>query len=143
MEQEEVVLPVLFTIIRVAVEPEGAFGVLKERTLPFAVTLERTYEPDSVAVTKIPDGIYECVRTTYHRGGYVTYEIKVPGHSRILFHRGNWETDSDGCTLVGESFAELLGKPAIADSRGGFSEFMERAAGRDRFNIRVVTCSNS
>jgi hypothetical protein len=116
----------------------GQFGVLSQDELPFAVTLERAYQCDGEHVTKIPPGTYRCTRTTFYRGGYETYEVHVPGHSRVLFHLGNWSADSDGCILVGESYAVLKGMDAIADSRAGFAELMEKAAGRSEFELEVA-----
>ena len=129
----------MFTLKRVAVLPDGARGVLLCRDIPFAVTMERTYD-DLHRAVKIPPGMYNCTRSRYFRGGYDTFEIHVPGHSRILFHKGNWETDSEGCVLIGESFARLKDKEAIADSSGGFGEFMALAQGVDSFSLTVIHC---
>ena len=126
-----------FTLQRVAVGPEGAFGVLLADGLPFALTLERTYDAPTGQSVKIPAGRLRCKRSVYYKGGYPTYEIEVPGHTRILFHKGNWETDSEGCVLVGESFTELSGRPALGDSKGGFSEFMQRAGDAPDFLLEV------
>ena len=120
-----------FELHRVAIRHEGAFGVLLHDGLPFAVTLERTYDEldeRGRSSPKIPLGVYRCRRDFFHRGGYITYEIRVPGHSRLLFHRGNTEKDSEGCVLVAESFGELGREPAILESVMGFAEFMRRAS---------------
>jgi uncharacterized protein DUF5675 len=113
---------IMLEVKRVAVIPEGAFGVALWNTVPFAVTLERTYDDNQV---KIDSGIYNCRRTVYHRGNYATFEILVPGHSRILFHKGNVESELEGCVAVGEEFGILDGKPAILQSGRGFSELMK------------------
>jgi len=124
-----------FELHRVAVRPDGAFGVLLHDGLPFAVTLERTYPTLSSGeaavlsrTPKIPVGVHRCTRSFFHRGGYSTFEVHVPGHSRLLFHRGNTEKDSEGCILVAESFGELGAEPAILESVMGFAEFMRRAS---------------
>ena len=66
--------------------PEGAFGVLFQDGLPFALTLEHTYADPRV---KIPAGLYDCRSSYFHRGGYDAYEITgVAGHTRLLFHKG-------------------------------------------------------
>jgi hypothetical protein len=106
-------------LLRVAVLPEGAFGVLKVDGRPVALALERTYKNLEV---KIPAGSWRCVPTVYHKGRYPTWEILVPGHSRLLFHRGNWETDLDGCIAVARSFEGTW----VSGSRG--FEAFERAA---------------
>lgn len=145
-----------FTVRRIAVREEGAFGVLlhhrgpEDRVgTPFAVTLERTYSlsDDSVAAVavggqriKIPPGRYSMVATRFHRGGYDTYEVfLIAGQSRrLLFHRGNVEAHSEGCVLVAESFGVLASAPAVLDSAAGFAEFMSRAAGRPHLSLEVA-----
>ena len=128
----------IFTIVRVAIRRDGAFGVLLYFGVPFAVTLERSY--DAVGdrhYVKIPAGRYRCVATWFQRGQYRTFEILVPGHSRILFHKGNLETDADGCVLVAESYAVFSGLPGIGDSAGGFREFMAKADSRQGFDLDI------
>lgn len=125
------------TLKRIAVLSDGAFGVLLYQGVPFAVTLERTYDPDNSI--KIKDGPHNCHRSRYNKGGYDTFEIEVPGHSRILFHKGNIELHSEGCVLVAESFAVLGGKPGVALSSEGFTEFMKKMSDYDDFVMEVVT----
>jgi hypothetical protein len=124
--------------MRVATGLNGAFGVLLQHDIPFAVTLERTYQTDQIVATKIPAGRYPCTLTRFEHGGYLTYEIHVPGHSRILFHKGNISLDSEGCVLVAESFGQIKGGPAIMDSASGFCEFFQLAGGRSDFVLEVV-----
>jgi len=129
-----------FTLVRVVVLPQGAFGVLLHHDVPFCTTLERTYALPSGPgqLVKIPAGLWRCVRTRYLRGEYDTYEIEVPGHARLLFHKGNVELHSEGCVLVGESYATFAGQPGIAASEAGFVEFMNRAGNRPEFQLRVT-----
>ena len=124
-----------FQLKRVAILNDGAFGVLLHNGIPFAVTLERTYEPGNTV--KIGNGFHECHRSRYVKGGYDTFEITVPGHSRILFHKGNTELHSDGCVLVAESFAVMGDKPGVSFSSDGFTEFMRRAQ-EDSFSLEVM-----
>lgn len=125
-----------FKLIRVAVGPGGAFGVLLHNGIPFAVTLERVFEEKGQASPIIPPGTYTCRRTTFLRGGYPTYEIGgILGHSRLLFHVGNRETDSEGCVLVADSFQEGW----VSGSRVGFAKFMDRAAGRAEFALEITS----
>ena len=127
------------SLVRVAVRFDGAFGVLLDRGAPFAVSCEHTYGQGTTApIVKIPAGTYQCQRTYFAGGGYDTYEVTgVPGHSRLLFHRGNTEVDSDGCILVGEYFGEIGGVPAVMLSQMAFTAFMHRMAGRDSFSLEV------
>lgn len=125
----------MFTLKTVSILPDGCFGVLLHNEVPFAVTLERTY--DEGKQIKIPAGIHRCRRSRYNRGNYDTFEIEIEGHSRILFHRGNTELHSEGCILVAESFAMFGDKPGIALSGEGFKEFMDRAGSVDSFMLTV------
>ena len=141
-----------FVLRRVAVRENGAYGVLLDCNhtdpitgddLPFAVTMERTYAPVPMArrlehYVKIQPGVYTCRRGRYNRGGYPTYDIEVPGREHIKFHMGNWETDLDGCPAIGESYEIIDNREAIAGSRGGFNEFMQRAGNVPGFKLRVI-----
>lgn len=124
-------------LVRFSVHRDGAFGVLLDDGLPFALTLERTYEQSSgVQVVKIPSGEYVCRQRFYFRGGYDTYEVTgVPGHSLLLFHKGNVERDADGCILLGRRpNPEGAG---ILESALAFADFMERTAGIEQFQLVV------
>ena len=124
-----------FELKRVSIINHGAFGVLLQNGVPFAVTLERTYDPGNTV--KIGNGFHECYRSRYNRGNYDTFEITVPGHERILFHKGNVELHSEGCILVAKAFDDFGDKPGISMSAEGFSRFMKRAADVDSFTLEV------
>jgi len=98
------------------------------------VTVERTFDDLS---TIIQAGAHRCRRDFYHHGGYETFEIIVPGHNRVLFHKGNKEVDSMACVCVAESFTRMDGVTAIADSKHGFEEFMNVTAGLEEFDLTV------
>ena len=100
-----------------------------------AVAVERTFEGGR---TVIGNGVFTCKRDFYHKGGYPTFEIEVQGHDRVLFHKGNKETDSTACVIVAESFSVLDGVTAVGDSKGGFGEFMTLTAGVDEFEMEVT-----
>lgn len=120
-------------LVIVKTQEAGRFGVLVENEFPRLVTLEHTFENNRVV---IPEGVWPCTRTIFHkpRVPYATFEIHVPGHDRVLFHRGNKEDDSRGCVLVGRRF----GGGGILDSALGFADFMERRSGLDEFDLRVI-----
>ncbi len=127
----------LITVKRVAKLDEGVFGVLLHLGVPFAVTLERSFGLEPI----IPAGTYDCQARRYNRGGYDTFEItSVAGHSLLLFHKANWETDLEGCVGVGESFAVLAGKLAIAQSGDGFAEFMRKVGHLPNFPATFEDC---
>jgi hypothetical protein len=126
-----------FKLQRVYVGEEGAFGVLsKNNEPPFAVTVERTFLPDHEIL--IPFGTHKCIRTTYNKGGYPSYEILVDGHSEVKFHKGNKESHSEGCILVAEYFHTFKDmQQGIANSAGGFAEFMDHTCSVDEFMLLV------
>lgn len=119
----------------VALREDGCFGVSLWDTRPFAVTLERTFEN---LRTVIAAGQYWCERDFYHKGGYETFQILVPGHDRVLFHKLNVETESEACIGLAESFGQLDGRTAILDAKHGFEEFMALTAGLNRFLLDVT-----
>lgn len=128
----------LLTVKRIAKLEEGVFGAMLYLGVPFAVTLERSFanfEPI------IPAGVYTCLPRRYNRGGYQTFEITgVAGHSLLLFHKANWETDLEGCVGIGEGFAKLDNRLAIAQSGQGFAEFMAKVGDLPTFQCEFEDC---
>lgn len=114
----------------VAIRPDGTYGALVWNNLPFAVSVE-CYPPI------LENGIYPCKRDFYHAGGYATFEIHVPGHDRVLFHKANFGRQLRGCVSLAESFAVIGKEIGIADSAGAFNEFMALTAGVDGFALVV------
>jgi hypothetical protein len=119
----------------VAVREDGCFSVLLWDGRPFAVSVERTFENGRPVITQ---NEYKCTRSMYIKGGYEAFEIHVPGHTRILFHKGNVEEDSVGCVIVAGSFGVVRGRTAVLDARTGFGGLMELTAGLAEFYM-VVT----
>lgn len=129
--------PAFFTLERTNVGPDGAFGRLLYLGQEIAKTLEHTYEQPGEPVVKISPGRKRCTLTEFFRGGYKTYEVHEYGHSRLLFHKGNVEADSDGCVLVGEEVGTLHGRPAVLKSGAAFEKFMDCAANAPEFFLEV------
>lgn len=115
----------------VSLHPLGTFGVLLWNFRPFAVSVE-------VVPPVIGKGEFLCKRDFYHHGGYETFQIIVPGHDRVLFHKGNKGADSLACICVAESFTMFGDTPGIADSAHGFAELMELTKGLSEFNLTVT-----
>jgi len=118
----------------VAVLEEGCFSVLLWDGRPFAVSVERTFSADRPVIT---NGVFSCKKSWYNKGQYPTYEIEGPGHSRIMFHKGNKDTDSLGCVVVTESFGLLSGTAAVLDSAHGFAELIQLTHGLESFEMEV------
>ena len=126
---------------RLTIRDDGAFGCLQDDdTGPWeALTCERTYGDPGVPTIVLPAGSYRCQRGIHSLDGvnkFETFEVMdVPGHTGILFHWANWETDSRGCIGVGNEMGKLSGRPAILHSMAAFDAFMAKRAGIDRKSV--------
>jgi len=124
-------------LFRVAGNHDRTYGVLVDGPVAFAVTLERGWNNNIKNTSCIPDGKYLCKRVDSPRFGN-TFEVTgVKGRSSILFHWGNFESDSRGCILVGESYDYINGREGILQSKKGFEEFMKRLEGVDSFELVI------
>lgn len=102
-------------------------------------TLEHAYQnDDGDYLPKLLCGSYLCVKSVHQLSNgipFETFEITgLAGHFGILFHVGNWNEDSSGCVLVGQSIDNsCLMRSAIA-----FQDFMDRLKGLNSFNLIVL-----
>ncbi len=120
----------------------GVFGeLLNEMGTHLCVTLEHAYPNGDSWIAKIPDeGTFKCVRGLHQISGYSlpfeSFEITgVPNHFGILFHVGNYNSDSEGCVLLGR---EILNSTMITDSLTTFTQFMKSLEGCDSFELNVT-----
>lgn len=136
------------TLTRQSFQLDGITGVLRdEEDDQVAVTMERSYG----SKPKLPDGEYICVRGphalrrpdgTLKR--FETFEIMgVPGHTGMLFHAGNWHTDSEGCILLGRVCCTSTKGQMVTDSVKTFERFMLSLDGQDTFRLTVLSQPHS
>lgn len=118
----------------------GVFGaLLDELNRKIAITLEHAYPTMHGSFTaKIPPGDYVCVRGQHRLPGmtntFETFEVtNVPGHTGILFHKGNYNSDSEGCILLGL----LVATGCVLESRQAFADFLAVQEGCDSFTLTV------
>ena len=133
-------------LVRKQYREDGVFGVLQDFFAnEIALTLEHSYpgvQPGTYRA-KIPAGNYTCVLGSHRLEGmahpFSTYQVMdVPGHSNILFHWGNYNSDSDGCVLLGESIGNIGNRPQmITNSKKTFEKFMELQKGNISFKLIV------
>lgn len=107
------------------------------------VACEHSYLDDNkVWKPKIPPGRYKCVRGVHQLEGgdpFITYEVTgVPGHTGLLFHKGNTENDSHGCILVGHVFGALSGEDAVLGSEIAFQQFLDTQVECPEFFLEVT-----
>jgi hypothetical protein len=121
----------------------GIFGELTSVTdKHYCYTLEHSYNK----LPKLPNGSYTCKRGTHqlHSGApFETFEVTgVPGHTGILFHKGNTQADSEGCILLGQNMTA----DAVTESKLAFEAFLLLTKGAESFTLIVkdgVTCAIS
>lgn len=155
------------TSTRVMLRSDGIFSkvIRDDNGEQVFVVCEHSYlQPDGVAYLPIlQPGVYDCVRGMHNLHGpivngkptlipFETFEVlgvvdsQGKAHSGILFvHFGNWETDSDGCSVCGSGFA-VGADPAdgmkleemVVNSRSTFTLFKGLQQGVDKFQLTVV-----
>jgi hypothetical protein len=117
-------------------EPDGVFGTMfDENGQQIAVTLEHSFN----GVPKVAAGTYTCERHAPNRLPYETFELQnVPDFqgkpvTGILIHIGNYNSDSDGCILVGSHRNGEM----IMDSKITFAKIMDLLKDVDSFLLTV------
>lgn len=147
------------TLNRKMFREDGIFGELTGNGGSFfLVTLEHAYpsnpNPDgSVEINyqpKVKAGKYLCRRSMHRLHGmdhdFETFEVTgVPDFegkpvSGILFHWGNYNNDSEGCMLLGQSVGARYpsGKMIVCKSEHeGWKLLMATQAGIDSFYLTV------
>lgn len=107
-----------------------------------AVTLEHAYLNDGFYDPKIPDGVYQCLRGLHKlhvdSEPFESFEVMdVEGHDGLLFHKGNVNSDSQGCILLGLLLGYVNGQRVLIHSKLAFEKFMELQEGCDEFVLTV------
>lgn len=125
-------------LIRREFRPDGIFSELKdEKGNILAQCVEHSYG----SKPKLQFGKYTCrrgIHKLHDLKPFETFEIcGVRGHSGVLFHVGNWHTDSDGCVLLGSGIAQSKKGQMVTSSKQTFHEFMEKLEGQNSFTLIV------
>ena len=87
--------------------------------------------------SRIPPGNYLCVPYdgAIHKKVYLLKN--VPGRSAILLHTGNFESETEGCILLGDEIGMFSGEPAIMDSKKAFERF-RKLIGEEKFSLTIL-----
>ena len=103
------------------------------------VTLELPYEDNLTDISCVNKGVYEV--THRYSEKYKNHLIlnDVPNRRYILIHYGNYNTDTEGCVLVGSRFTQI-NKDSLLDitsSRRTLSELLEATNGKG-FKLTIL-----
>lgn len=134
------------TLIRNQFLKCGIFGELVDQLgMHVACTLEHSYGGPLFDhfMPKVPEGEFQCVRGVHQLVGmthsFETFEVTgVPGHTGLLFHAGNFNSNSIGCILVGETIEKLGGVLMVTNSKIALEKFMDIQSGIDSFLLTVI-----
>lgn len=130
---------ITYSLTRKKFRPDGIFSELKDQNGNLlAHTLEHSYD----GLPKILNGTFTCVRGPHRLHNmtedFTTFEITgVIGHKDLLFHWGNFNKDSEGCVLLGQSEELVNGVEMVTTSRPTFAKFMSGLEGVDTFTLIV------
>ena len=106
--------------------------------IPRILTLEPPDRDNAPNISCIPIGEYKCIRVNSAKvNGKETFLVQhVPQREGILFHRGNFEADTEGCILLSLALSRaqsVLGP----QSTEGFGFFMELLQGVNEFDLFI------
>jgi len=105
-------------------------------------SLELPWRHNSINISRIPFGTYQCRKEQHGRFGAVIRLYDVPGRSGILIHSGNvagdialgYRSNVRGCILLGKKHGALWGQQAILQSRFAVTEL---AGAVDEFELEI------
>lgn len=104
-----------YTIERHIISNKAILGIWKdEKGFELCRTLENPIR-QTIKDSAIPCGTYECVKD--NTGKFQFYKVlNVPNRSNIEIHQGNYESDTEGCILIGATWAIMNNKLAVTSS---------------------------
>lgn len=129
-------------ILRVAQSPKETVGVLFVDGIPFCVTLELPYRENERNISRIPSNRYVVTIEATSKHGVIPVVHDVHDRNGILIHAGNSVADTEGCILVGLSFAESNRTVTLVESRKALAELIRRArvAEAEVINLHIREC---
>lgn len=119
----------------------GTFGALKINKELFCLTLEPPDLLNQKNISSIPAQQYECHLHDSPKFGETFIIENVPFRDLVLFHKGNWVTNTEGCVIVGSSIMKLqneVTQRGIGNSGDTFKKFMEVLSPYEKFKLTIV-----
>lgn len=118
--------------------------LINPKGLEIAKTLELPFMDNKQGISCIPFGTYQCKKD--NTGRYRFWKIlDVPGRKNIEFHNGNFATDTDGCILLGQSWAIMANNKtnqpelSVTSSKHTFKRILEKELIPDEFELNIFS----
>lgn len=132
-------------IINKQFRSDGIFGQMTMDDGTEFETLQHAYQNDSGGyVAKLAPGTYACKRRMSPHFGYELFVVEnVPDFQGkpvtfIEMHRGNYNSDSNGCILLGLSVKPIDGTTQmLSASAPAFNRFMQKQVNTNEFTLVV------
>ena len=127
-------------LLRVENTKDHTIGVLriKDTQIEIARTMEDAWKDNARNISCIPQGVYKVIRHTSPKYGNCFMVSNVPNRDYILIHAGNYDTDTEGCILLGESVAtNVAGKRMVTNSKVTVGKFMNLMREVSEFTLTV------
>ena len=128
------IVPVL-ELIRLEEAETGTLGILKIQKQIALFTLEPPDLLNQKGLSSIPAQQYTCKRHESIAFGETFLITEVPDRSQIIFHWGNWKSNTEGCVLLGTGIME--GKRGITNSKIAFGKFMNIMKGYNTIHLTI------
>lgn len=132
----------MLTTVRINRQEEnfiyGTFGTMIINSRLFCYTLEPPDLLNAVSLSSIPAQQYICQR--YKSDNYPdTFQVMhVPDRTKILFHKGNFLENTEGCILLGAQVGRLMNAArGVLNSGDTFKRFMEVMQGINEFHLTI------
>lgn len=115
-------------------------GVLRDADTQYEIarTLEDAWRDNKKSVSCIPEGEYTVVRHVSPKYGNCFMVSDVPNRDYILIHVGNYDTDTEGCILLGLAVTtNLQNKRMITNSKIAVDKFNNFVKDVNKFTLVI------
>ena len=128
------IIPVL-ELIRHEEAVTGTLGILKIQKQIAFFTLEPPDLLNRKGFSSIPAQQYICKRHVSPSFGETFLITEVPDRTKVLFHWGNWRSNTEGCILLGTGI--MWEKRGITNSKHAFEKFMRIMKGYNIIHLTI------
>lgn len=115
------------------IQTTGVFDAYNNGKNTICYSLELPWKDNKRNISCIPKGTYKCTLYNSTKYGKVYKVLDVPGRTGILIHVGNYNSQIQGCILLGNDLKDINkdGQKDVTNSRLTFSKFMLFMGGKD------------